>query len=47
MKGVGLQKIHTVSDMNSFSQRATAHYIPPFFKKTRRRVYTKSIGTMT
>jgi hypothetical protein len=47
MKRVGLQMIHTVSDMYSFSQRATAHYIPPFFKKTRPRVFTKSIGTMT
>jgi hypothetical protein len=35
MKGAGLQKIHTVSDMYSFSQRATVHNF--FYKRQRRK----------
>ena len=43
LKGAGLQMIHSVNDMYSFGQCSAAHYIPPFFEKTRPRVYTKSI----
>jgi hypothetical protein len=47
LKGAGLQMIHSVNDMYSFGQCSAAHYIPPFFEKTRPRVYTKLIEVMT